>query len=490
MNREANIVIPYLIGDTQKKMTVHAEVINNIIYKDMYPAVMDMSNKYNFFGSDIVFLTPWPFVTIKNSPSTFSSLRFDVELGQDSCPEDGGTACVEIKLYWPVEQIGVYRSGADKYNIFLYCYDQDKMMVFYSDTINIMNNSACPPAKYNDILYQEVSSLYLPVEYKNKQIYLSITPSTMNEKSALDNSSTGSSFFSGVIGDNINIIQSIDYIKQAITYNISYKNTKFSSLYDRINNLYFKDSIAEKSHTSLMRVMIASRYNESMIINKLFKFDDKIIKNGDEYSIPLDNIFGKDRDVRWMDGEGYIILSSLEVYTGDVEIDDIENDEYSGLTLSYPSNQIPLITHTLDIISFPPSDTILSLYDELMKHIDNMSTTIQVPNIIENNTITITQPTGSGSGVVKPVFVRAYPLDNIVLHRDVKENISIDLSTYLGKVNTFYLKVCGVYFPEYSRLYDGVVFNVNGNVLTSTSGTYYICDEDKNLVTTGKFTVE
>ena len=31
MNREANIVIPYLIGDTQKKMTVHAEVINNII---------------------------------------------------------------------------------------------------------------------------------------------------------------------------------------------------------------------------------------------------------------------------------------------------------------------------------------------------------------------------------------------------------------------------------------------------------------------------
>ena len=81
MNREANIVIPYLIGDTQKKMTVHAEVINNIIYKDMYPAVMDMSNKYNFFGSDIVFLTPCPFVTIKNSPSTFSSLRFDVELG-------------------------------------------------------------------------------------------------------------------------------------------------------------------------------------------------------------------------------------------------------------------------------------------------------------------------------------------------------------------------------------------------------------------------
>ena len=46
MNREANIVIPYLIGDTQKKMIVHAEVINNIVYKDMYPAVMDRSNKY------------------------------------------------------------------------------------------------------------------------------------------------------------------------------------------------------------------------------------------------------------------------------------------------------------------------------------------------------------------------------------------------------------------------------------------------------------
>lgn len=490
MNRSANIIIPYLIDNIQKKMSIRAEILQDTVYKDIYPAIMGADSKYNFYNTDVTFMTPEPNVSIKTSASTFSHIGFSKDIGQDSYPEEGGSSCVEVRIYWPIEQIGTYRKCADEYNIFLYHYTDAGMIIFYSDNINVMNNKACQTKKYNDILYQEYISLYIPEEYKDKQLYISITPVHQPGDFALDNASSGSAFFTDPSGDDINIIQDINYEEQSITYNIMYKNTKFSSLYDRLNKIYFKNNASSKSHTAFMRVMIVSRYNEDMIINSLFKFDDSLVKIGNEYSVKLDDVFGSDRNIEALRNEGYVILSSLEVYVGDVSIDDVECDEYDGLTLSYPTNSIPLINHTLDMISCIPDNNILSMHNIITKHIEDMSTIIRVPNIIENNTITITHPEGSGSGVVKPVFVRAYPLDNIVLHRDVKENISIDLSTYLGKVSTFYLKVCGVYFPEYSRLYDGVVFNINGNVLTSTSGTYYICDEDKNLVTTGKFTVE
>ena len=97
--------------------------------------------------------------------------------------------------------------------------------------------------------------------------------------------------------------------------------------------------------------MIVSRYNEDMIINSLFKFDDSLVKIGNEYSVKLDDVFGSDRNIEALRNEGYVILSSLEVYVGDVSIDDVECDEYDGLTLSYPTNSIPLINHTLDMIS-------------------------------------------------------------------------------------------------------------------------------------------
>ena len=486
-SRHTDIRIPYIIDNNRKVMTVNAEITGIRSYHDIYPAVMSEDDPHNAYGEKVTFMTPGDAVWMKSSPSTFSRISFRDDLRQESIPEEGGLECLEVKVKWPAEQIGAYRMKADMYHVFIYGRDDiGEMMVFYADEVNMMDNLALPPEIIHGVRFQEYISLYLPVQWASdgERIYIVITPVTADGTMALDNTSAGSSYFMDESGERFVVLQEADPLSYSIKYHILYERSEFDSLYDRLRSRYFEDS-----HSTFLRVMIASRYNGSLVIDRIFKFNDADIITGDEYSISFNDIFAG-MPAESLRGEGFVIMSSLEAYIGDVTVKDIENDEYEGLTLSLPSNSIPLTDNIIDMISAGSDNIILSLNGEIIKYIDNMSTTIRVPNIIQNTTISISNPAGAGSGVVKPVFVRAYPLESIVLHRDVKENILINLDTYLGKTDTFYLKACGVYFPEYSRLYDGVVFNVNGSLLNASSGTYYICDADKNLITTGKFTVE
>ena len=486
MSRLTDIRIPYIIDNDQKVMTVNAEITDERSYHDVYPAEMSADDPNNIYREHITFLTPANTVWMKSSPSTFSKLDFKRDLGIESIPEEGGLECIRMKIKWPIEQIGTYRPGADKYHVFIYGRDDTGMIVFYAGEVSMIDNLACKPEIIHGVRFQEQTYIYLPSQWINNdnRIYITITPVTGSGTDALDNTSAGSSYFAGNIESSFKIIQSISPKDYSITYHIIYENDNFDSLYDRLKYKYF-----DNDHSVFMRVMVASRYAGTLLIDKIFKFNDKTIITGDEYSIPFDDIFA-DINLGTLRGEGFSVMSSIEVYSGNKNESDIENDEYDGLTISLPSNILPLTDEIIDILIEKKDDVILSLNGEIIKYIDNMSTTIRVPNIIQNTSISITNPAGGESGVVKPVFVRAYPLENITLHRDIKENILINLDTYLGKTSTFYLKVCGVYFPEYSRLYDGVVFNVNGSLLNVSSGTYYICDSDKNLITTGKFSVE
>lgn len=98
----------------------------------------------------------------------------------------------------------------------------------------------------------------------------------------------------------------------------------------------------------------------------------------------------------------------------------------------------------------------------------------------------------SKAGIVQPVFVRVRDLANIVVHPAVVENIVINLDAYKSSCSRFMIRIEGATFHEIGRIAGGVVFNVNGNMLRGTisEGTYYILDQDANLVTTGKYRYE
>ena len=104
--------------------------------------------------------------------------------------------------------------------------------------------------------------------------------------------------------------------------------------------------------------------------------------------------------------------------------------------------------------------------------------------------ILLCQNTSGVSGVIKPVFYQTFPIEKIVVHRDVTQNVCINLDEYKSKASKLYIKICGNYFQEYSRTIDGVLFTINGSNITSNTGNYYICNENKEFITSGKYVCE
>lgn len=124
---------------------------------------------------------------------------------------------------------------------------------------------------------------------------------------------------------------------------------------------------------------------------------------------------------------------------------------------------------------------------------DNMN--IIKPRIMDKtvqNVTEITSHSDSKANIIQPVFFRARELAHIVLHPAVTENISINLDAYKSQVDRFYIQVEGTAFSEIGRTEGGVIFKIQGNLLSGSlkTGTYYILNQDSELVTTGKYTYE
>ena len=150
-----------------------------------------------------------------------------------------------------------------------------------------------------------------------------------------------------------------------------------------------------------------------------------------------------------------------------------------------------------------PFPITLERYGRLVHAATGQATKIDIPedmNIIRprfiNKTIQqvveMTAQTDSKSNIIQPVFFRSRELASIIVHPAVTENICINLDAYKAAVERFYIKIEGVAFYEIGRTESGVIFKISGNMLPGklTNGTYYILNEDAELVTTGKYKYE
>lgn len=155
----------------------------------------------------------------------------------------------------------------------------------------------------------------------------------------------------------------------------------------------------------------------------------------------------------------------------------------------------PAITLISNPIILTPERFALFIADSQIEIPDEM--TIYQPRIINKSiqeivNITTTSASDSKTGIIQPVFFRSRELASLVIHPEVDENICINLDAYKSQVDSFILKVEGVFFQETGRTNSGVVFKVRGNLLPASqdSGTAYILNEEGELITTGKYTYE
>jgi hypothetical protein len=112
-----------------------------------------------------------------------------------------------------------------------------------------------------------------------------------------------------------------------------------------------------------------------------------------------------------------------------------------------------------------------------------------VVNIIENKVVSVERPQDYKTNVVKPIFVKVQDTDTIRLHRNVTENISINLDAYKNKVSSFVIKIGDMNYYEIGRINSGIVFKIVGSSLPENDGIYYILNESGELVTSGKYNV-
>ena len=88
----------------------------------------------------------------------------------------------------------------------------------------------------------------------------------------------------------------------------------------------------------------------------------------------------------------------------------------------------------------------------------------------------------------KPIFFRTHELQNVKLVQGLSQNIGINLSEYMTKVETFKMVINGIQFVETGRNDVYVIFRVDASSLDNTSGTYHILDQDDEYISSGNWT--
>ena len=507
------VSIPYTAKNSQIKrsMNLLCELYKHDQNKswDLYEGNIDativdeqgkiIDNPSNFFEEDVVYKgivdpaldSDSNKCYIKENPIKYSEIKIDKTDRIDSLNY------YTVRVYFPLECIHTYYRAATKYLVSIYTYIKKdaytlpKRLYLYSNIINSFDNLACAPKIYKGNRYQEYQDINIydfyelinrGVERSEYILHINIQPVYVEEDSAyaFNDIKPGSSSLSYYKDSILQVIPSFDIINHKV-------HVRFERNNDEINIFNYISDNYEPNMLIYLRYFIVNKYDEIIYID-----NPVLLKEGDESSITFRNLFGG-RFESWSDWEeGMQLYVSTEAYAykGETEedLEDfrnklIEGDWINCFNISIASDTIPITSNIYKFI-LPNDIDNINLTD-----IDMTINSYNVTNEIINKNINVNQ-TSVGNGLVKPVFFKAYDVSKIRVHRDIYENICVNLDEYKNKINKFYIKICGNYFVEYARTIDGVIFNINGAVITSNTGTYYICDADKNFITSGKYECE
>lgn len=285
--------------------------------------------------------------------------------------------------------------------------------------------------------------------------------------------------------NSINIIDNTNNLR----YNIEIDYTKYGICFDgrvRFNRAYDQDFDGLKEYL----------YETYGIEDFTTNFEFYIQDNTDLY----DCLVIDEQDVRCRlkksdinhTQEENIKYTSWDEYVEGMYINSTFNiiDNNGDVLMTIMSNEIPITQEVYKYFIFSGINDNLGLLK--LNLIDMNVINVNAVNKIEKKIIQLDRPKDYKSNITKPVYYRVRELSHLVIHPAVTENICLNLDKYKYLVDTFILKVEGVNFVETSRNPNGVVFKVIGNSLPNMiqSGTYYILNQDGELISTGKYTYE
>ena len=92
--------------------------------------------------------------------------------------------------------------------------------------------------------------------------------------------------------------------------------------------------------------------------------------------------------------------------------------------------------------------------------------------------------------IYRPIFFKTSELQNLQLKSGFVQNIGINLSEYMTKVDSFNLVIGDkINLVEYARNDVYVIFKLDSNKITNLTGQYHITNQDGEYISSGKYTV-
>lgn len=303
-----------------------------------------------------------------------------------------------------------------------------------------------------------------------------------------------------------------------------------SSLDERIGAIAYNDiseleldvvkNLLKREKTAVTTNTILEKYRQLLKEQILEDYDDEFNTStnfiGFRIEISSDNIF---KNLVY-EKEIYCKLSDLADFNFEINgiIEDWNNrpdrlicrtifiDKYLGLTVV--SNFVVItkewfkyiINNEYNIFNLSELDESNKEYDvmlnkeqkEIVLNKDNVNfinnIRCVVSKINEDNTDNRVHH-GSQKVVFKPIFYKVQTLQNIQIRQTVKQNIGINLSEYMTKVETFKLLIDNSEIVESSRNDMYVIFAVDGKKISNYTGKYDIVNQDDEYISSGNWTL-
>lgn len=356
---------------------------------------------------------------------------------------------------------GPIKDGNNEYNEYIEFDIIDPFSLMYSDDWIDFRHYVCEePLMLNNAGSLLSVSMYIVEDYNNKY----------NIKNNCIGGATAFSICdeSGIL--SLNIKKSLDPLGIVFTINI---NKEYNWLLTYLKETY---NLSNISHNNI-NFELAIKNKDTIIPGPKIKYLD------------VEEVYGKiTKYVSWQfitgnEGfktffnswdsfeEGWNIVGSLNIY-----------NEYDEEIITFISNELPITQELFSFFVNGGSSKIINTDDmNVIKY--------NVVNKIENKIVQLDRSFDSKSNMIQPVFFKVKDSEKLTLHPDVTENICINLDDYKSKVEKFTLKIADCMFEQIGANQYGIIFKISANKIPSntSNGTYYILNENFELVTTGKY---
>ena len=359
---------------------------------------------------------------------------------------------------------GILKDGNNEYSEHIDFDIIDPFYLTYSDKWIDFRNIICDePKNLNTTGSQLFISLYAVVENNNRYI--------MNDEYVGGMTCFNISNESDFLKLNLDIINKNDGFDPGLKLTIN-----MNKEYDWLLNYLFETYNINVSHNDINFELVI-KDKDSIIPGPKISYGAKEDFGKVIQYVYLKNLMKNDSFKTFFSDwntyeEGWTLMASMII------TDEKEDEE----TFNIISNEVPITQEIFSMFINNCSEKIIE--DDDMNIIQ-----YNVVNKIENNIVQLERPNESKANIMQPVFFKVKDTEMLTIHPMVTENICINLDDYKSKVERFVLQIGNCKFKQIGANNYGIIFKITGNTISDDiiSGTYYILNENQELVTTGKY---